>query len=81
MTEGAVYNSQKKSISSGTGKPFERNPYRAAQRWCHILDLLENMKTDFPDDTMIFKYEQIVVEPENVIIQAGKFLELIANRF
>ncbi len=69
----AVFNSKKQSIYSGTGKPFEINPYRAAKEWCKKLRMLQEIKNTYKE-TLVIYYEKMIQNPIKTVKIACDFL-------
>ena len=72
----AVFNSGKHSIQSGTGKPFEVDPFKAARDWCETLRLLKEAKKNHDDTMLIIHYEEMIEAPEQVIKTICDFLNV-----
>lgn len=70
----AVFNSQKKSIVSTTGKPFESSPVVCAQKWQGMIRLFRSISDIFPDRIRIIHYESLVQEPERNLKELASFL-------
>ncbi|AFZ29975.1 hypothetical protein Glo7428_1413 [Gloeocapsa sp. PCC 7428] len=72
-----VFNSQKNSIYSVTGKPFETDPYKGAKRWCTTISLLKQLSNKYPKDTTTIYYEELVNCPEETVKLLCVFLGVI----
>jgi hypothetical protein len=72
----AVFNSQKYSIQSRTGKPFETDPLKAARSWSENLQILKEIKQNYSQDMLVIYYEDIVKEKERVLKEICKFLRV-----
>lgn len=70
-----VFNSQKKSIYSKTGRPFETNPFNAAERWSQMARRLRLMEKESPSQTLIIHYEDLVENEAKILKMIGKFLD------
>ncbi|PSO64373.1 MAG: hypothetical protein BRC36_06740 [Cyanobacteria bacterium QH_2_48_84] len=55
-----MFSSQKNSIYSRTGRPFQTNPYRAAKAWCKMVDLLKEIKREYPQESLVIYYENLI---------------------
>ena len=75
----AVFNSKKHSIYSGTDKPFETDPYKAAEAWCDRLRLLKEIKKSYEDKTLIMYYENMISNIEKTIESVCNFLDAPYN--
>ena len=60
----AVFSSQKNSIYSRTGRLFQINPYRAAKAWCKMVDLLKEIKREYPQESLVIYYENLITNRE-----------------
>lgn len=72
----AVFNSKKHSIYSVTGKPFETDPYQAAQEWCKMSNLFREVSQKYPGETFRIQYEQLIQNPKKFIDQLKQFLNV-----
>lgn len=68
----AVYSSKKFSLHSRTGKPFETDPFIAANTWSTITKLMHDIEDE--GDGIIVKYEDLVKSPDKVMDKIAEFL-------
>ena len=63
----AVFNSKKKTIYSKTGKSFESDPYKAAERWASIIRLYDTLHNKWPDNFFELCYEDLILKTDSVM--------------
>lgn len=70
----AVFNSKKNSLQSKTGEPFETNPRKAALQWMEAIQDYEQISSEYPEDTLLVKYEDLVSDQECILEDIRQFL-------
>ncbi|PSP14572.1 MAG: hypothetical protein BRC50_02680 [Cyanobacteria bacterium SW_11_48_12] len=75
----AVFSSQKNSIYSRTGRPFQTNPYRAAKAWCKMVDILKEIKREYPQESLVIYYENLIRNREKTMELVCDFLDVSKN--
>lgn len=70
----AVFNSKKNSLQSKTGEPFETNPRKAALQWMEAILDYEQISSEYPEDTLLVKYEDLVSDQERILEDIRQFL-------
>ena len=74
-----MFSSQKNSIYSRTGRPFQTNPYRAAKAWCKMVDLLKEIKREYPQESLVIYYENLIRNREKTMELVCDFLDVSKN--
>ena len=72
----AVFNSQRSSVYSQTGKPFETDVARAAETWRSFVVKSREVTKHFGDSTITVNYESVVADPEAAVSEVIQFLGL-----
>ncbi len=70
----AVFNSKKRSIYSGTGKPFLRSPYKAAKKWNKTIRLIRQMEEEIGDDILVIRYEDLIKDTKHYLEMLSYFM-------
>lgn len=70
----AVFASQRRSVSTNTGLPMALSPGAFGTRWRRFVERVEGAAAD--PRVAVFRYEELVRDPEEVMEGAGRLLEL-----
>jgi Sulfotransferase family len=72
----AVFNSKKKAIHSGSGRPLEANCVRAAEVWVSSVKAFEAFRERHPEHALEISYESLVTSLDDVLERIFVFLSV-----
>jgi len=69
-----VFASKKRSINTGTGRAFEKNPVKAGLIWSRYIKCIVRLSSLYPGDVLFIKYENILNNEEKEFSKIASFL-------
>ena len=72
----AVFNSKRKALHSGSGRPLESSAVGAAERWIEFVDAFDAFREEHPESAFEIRYESMVADPGLVLGSIFDFLSV-----